>query len=131
MKSVMQVLTEFSDMKFSYNGKSDCCAFAGEIVRAIHGYNPMDNFIYTTKAEATNEIRKAGDLLKSAIRLLGRPLPVEGAEDGDVLVALQTTGEWIVGVALGGRMAVKTGQSLMDWPLEFAQHRWRPKCPRA
>jgi Domain of unknown function (DUF6950) len=128
MKNLTQVLLEWSDTKFSYNGRGDCCAFAGEVVRAIHGYDPMDTFTYTTKASAIEAIRARGGLVEAVTATLGPPLPVEGAEDGDVLAAMQEDGEWIVGVALGGRMAVKTKKSLMDWPLEFALHRWRPQC---
>ena len=129
MSNISQVLLHFSNTKFSYNGMADCCVFAGEIVKAIHGYNPMASFNYTNKAEAIRAIRKSGDLVQAVTEILGEPLTVEGAEDGDILVAMQTDGEWIVGVALDGRMAVKTKASLMDWPLEFAEYRWRSKCP--
>lgn len=125
MNNVRQVLREYSDRRFSWGGQADCCVFACAVVEAIHGHNPMEGkFDYTNKAEALNAISEHGNLVDICIAHLGQPLPVEGAKDGDILAALQEDGTWIVGVAIGERMAVKTKISLMDWPLHYAQHRW-------
>ena len=128
MTSLTEVLRQYSEIKFSYGGISDCCAFAGAVVEAVHGFNPMDDFEYTNRKEAEDIIKKHGSLLAAVAAKLGKPLPVEGAEEGDVLIALQQDGSWIVGAVVGDRMAVKTSQGLTDWPLHFAAYRWRPSC---
>jgi hypothetical protein len=128
LSTVAEVLREF-ERPFAYDGKSDCCAFAGALVEAIRGVNPMDRFDYDNKFGCYKNVPRNGTLLDAVTEALGTPMiEVEGVEDGDVLAVQQKDGTWVIGTALWNRMAVKTPQSIMDWPIEYASHRWSTKC---
>jgi len=126
MSTIIEVLRDFSARPFSYENNSDCCAFVGAVVEVFHGHNPMSKFEYKDEKGAAEIMKKHGTLLGAVVAALGRPSPIADAQDGDVLIALQTNDEWILGVVVGERMAVKTKTGLMDWPIEFATYRWRP-----
>ncbi len=123
-----RVLQEYAKKPFDWNGMGDCCAFANELVKVFHDLDIMEPFIYKNKAEALQAIREHGDLVGAITSVMGDPRPVkpEDLRTGDVLIAKQVDGTWIPGIYLMGRMVVRTKEGIMDWPIEFAQHYWRP-----
>jgi len=116
----MQVVQKWASTPFTYG--ADCCQFAGEMVEAIHGWNPMLAFDYASEASAAKIIESHGSLERAIEATLG-PGHEEPAE-GDVVVVDQTDGSQIAGVVFKGRIAVRTFQGITDWPVEYARRAW-------
>ena len=91
------------DKPFSW-GEHDCCTFASACVEAMTGENPMKIFKgrYRSEADAGSILRQkgAGNLLDTLTEILGKPVPVEKAERGDVVYSVFETGP-SVGVCFG------------------------------
>lgn len=86
----------------------------------------MDVFDYTSEIGAAKAIGKYGNLVDATTAILGPPVDADiPIEEYDVAACLMEDGEWIIGIVIGGRVAVKTKVSIMDWPLEYIRHRWR------
>ena len=111
-----EVVDDFSSKNFDYGG-TDCCQFAGEMVRALTGSNPMDRFAYETEADAQKLIKSFGSLNLAVQHVLGKPVCAP-YKTGDVCVYQMTNGEQIAGVIFKGRAVVKTKTGLTDWPLD-------------
>lgn len=115
---------DWSDRPFSYG--FDCCQFAGSVLELVKGWNPMEVFNYTTELGAAKAIGKYGNLVDATTAILGPPLPhCYKIEEYDVVACLMEDGQWIIGIIIGGKIAVKTPISIMDWPVEYIKHRWR------
>lgn len=127
-EAIWEVLNKYQSMPFGWDGTSDCCALAGDLVKAIHGHDYMSEFQYANKAEALRAIREHGTLVDAITSVMGNPRPACLVElkTGDVLIAEQEDGTWIPGIYLMGRMVVRSKSGIMDWPVEFAVHMWRP-----
>lgn len=123
--SVQNILVDYSTKPFSYNGTADCCAFVCDIVKALTGRNLMESFRYNNEAEAEAAIKQYGTLKDLVTAIVGPSVPLKGYATGDIVVVQLSTGEWIVGVVLFDRIAVRTKKSLTDWPIEYATCRWR------
>lgn len=123
--NVSAVLSDWSSRPFNYEA-DNCCEFVGEVLQALFGKNPMAGFHYKTKKEALRAIAQHGNLVDAINATLGDCMPFsEPFVQGDVVACLQPDKSWICGVVLLQRIAVKTDQSIMDWPLSRAVHRWR------
>lgn len=127
-KAAWEVMQHYANLPFAWDGVADCCAFAGELVKVFHGEDYMARFQYKNKAEALRAIKEHGNLVDAITSVMGEPRPVipEELEVGDVLIAEQTDGTWIPGIFIMGRMVVRTAEGIMDWPVQYAQHAWRP-----
>lgn len=127
-QQALDVLREYSGKEFGWDGRTDCCAFAGDLLKALHGRDFMEDFCYSNKAEAFEVMREHGGLVEAVSSVLGKPkkLNTEELQNGDVLAGLNSDDEWTVGVYFHGRMMVKTKTSIMDWPPTHAQYMWRP-----
>lgn len=123
-QSLPALLQEWSNRPFSYG--YDCCQFAGAVLQNVNGSNPMEVFNYVDEIGALAAIGKYGNLVDATTAILGEPLDNESTiEEYDVVACLMEDGEWIIGIVIGERVAVKTKVSIMDWPLEYIRHRWR------
>lgn len=120
--NAFDVIQKWSDQPFAYG--SDCCQFAGEMVEAIHGWNPMRSFSYSDEAEAQAIIDRHGNLEAAMTATIGEPIPVTDAVDGDAVVVDQTDGTQIAGVVYRGLIAVRTRKGVTDWPLGVARRAW-------
>jgi len=123
-----QALQEFDEKPFDWNGSADCCALANKILGIFHGKDFLSEFIYSNKAEALREIKKYGDLLGAVTHALGPPQDADPSEmqNADILLAMQESGEWIVGFYFLGCMCVPGRDGVINWPPEAAVHMWRP-----
>ncbi len=123
-QSLPSLLLEWSNKPFSYG--HDCCQFACEIVEYGKGINPMDGFDYSNEIGAAKAIAKHGNMIDAAIATLGPPLADDtDIEQYDIVACLMEDHQWIIGVVIGNRVAVKTKVGIMDWPLEYIRYRWR------
>lgn len=119
----LDVILEWADKPFAYG--ADCCQFAGKMVEAKTGRNPMDVFSYGDEAMANEIIESHGGLRAAVIHTLGDPVSPDLAEDGDVLLLNCDKGP-VVGSAYLGRAVVRTERGgLTDWPLAWATDCWK------
>lgn len=123
-QTLPDLLFEWSSRPFSYG--FDCCQFAGAVLKHVNGSNPMDVFDYTNELGAAKAIAKYGNLVDATTAILGDPIDNDSPiEEYDVAACLMESGEWIIGIVIDDRVAVKTKVSIMDWPLEYIEVRWR------
>lgn len=120
---IQDVLNRWAEKPLRF-GVSDCCQFAGAVVEALRGHNPMSRFSYMGYREAQQLIRSFGSLEAAVSDTLGEPVPVHHAVDGMVLLADMPNGESIVGVAYLGRFIVRTDVGITDWDIEAARLAW-------
>ena len=114
------VVKKWADKPFAYG--ADCCQFAGEMVEALHGFNPMNAFSYADEREANRIIGEYGNLEAAITATLGNP-HFEPAE-GDVVVVDQTDGSQIAGVVFEGRILVRARKGFIRWPRAYARRAW-------
>ena len=119
-EKVRSVIDEWSARPFSYG--NDCCQFAGAMVEAITGKNPMAGFSYSNEREAYLIINKFGGLYPAMVATLGEPGGTP--KDGDVTIHDMKNGLQIAGSVYQGRSVVKTEHGLVDWPLSWAKAIW-------
>jgi hypothetical protein len=91
---------------FEY-GSHDCCRFAGKVVHAITGEDPMTAFDYRSRLGAERLVRSAGTLDALINRTLGEPVHSSRAGRGDVVVADLEEGS-TVGICLGEQCVFAT-----------------------
>ena len=119
--TIREVIDEWAERPFSYG--QDCCQFAGAVIEAITGRNPMDRFTYRNEAEALAIIAEHGSLFDAMQATLGEPY--DGPfKDGDVTVHNMLNGQQIAGAVYCGESIVKTKTSVMNWPIEWAKAVW-------
>ena len=122
--SLSEVIREWSDKPFEY-GTADCCQFVGAVVEEVTGNNPMDGFSYTDQRGAESAID--GDLQARITEVLGDPIPVSQAKNGDVLM-IDMDGKPLVAIMLGGQAVYKTSHGITDWPASVAVCAWSAEC---
>lgn len=116
-----EVVKQWADRPFAYG--ADCCQFAGEMVEAMHGWNPMNAFSYADEGSANRIIAEYGSLEAAITATLGEAHrePVEG----DVVVVDLKDGSQIAGVVFRGRVVVRAKpRGLIRWPRAYARRAW-------
>lgn len=128
IQDVVSVFRKYDGLPFAWDGTADCCTFAAELLQATHGVDYLAEFHYSNKAEAFKAILEHGDLYDAICSVFGPSSEVDPADVqlGDLLLTKQKDGTWIPGVVFSDRQAVRTETGIMDWPVEYAQHMWRP-----
>jgi len=124
--SVGRVVHEWSDKPFSY-GLFDCCQFAAAVVEEQTGKNPMNAFSYDSKFGAYRIIRSYGSLKAAMLKVLGKPIAVDDAKHGDVLL-IEADGQQLAGVVYLGRAVVRSRNGLIDMEQSSASAAWSVSC---
>lgn len=124
LEQVYNVVRDWSERPFSYG--NDCCQFVASILEKVYGSNPMDRFQYVNEKQAYRIINSLGGLVAATTDTLGPPIPnSEPFKDLDIVACKLPDETWIMGVVLGGRIAVKTETGIADWPTSRVIYRWR------
>ena len=116
------VIHEWADRPFEY-GRFDCCQFAGEVIAAQTGENPMHRLHYTSEREAYRIINQYGSLEKAMRHFLGEPIAVADAKHGDVLLIDTDQGE-ASGVVYLGQAVIRHPNGLRSYDLSCARLAW-------
>ena len=117
------VIQEWSEKPFAY-GTADCCQFAGALVEAFHGYNPMARFAYSDEADAQGILDAYGSLGAAMRSVLGEPIPVDSAMDGDALLLVDKAGREFAGVVVDGKAAIRLKEQPRLVDLGMARLAW-------
>lgn len=122
--SVEAVIQAWSSRPFSY-GPLDCCQFAGAVVEAKTGTNPMAAFMYGDEQQAHKIIDAYGGLENAITATLGEPIAVCDAIDGDVLLVETDSGP-AAAICYQERAIIRPLRGgITDWPLKWASKAWR------
>lgn len=116
----VDIVAKWMATPFAYG--ADCCQFAGEMVEAIHGWNPMTRFAYEGQKQANQIIAEYGNLEGAINAVLG-----EGHRqpaESEVVVVDQTDGSQIAGFVFRGRILARTRDGVIRWPLAYARRAW-------
>jgi hypothetical protein len=70
---VLQALNKWQRRDFDY-GDSDCCQFAGFVVKELTGKDYLADFDYTSEDEANQIIKSNGDLEATVSSVLGKSI---------------------------------------------------------
>lgn len=125
MTNLATVLEDWQSRPFSYG--EDCCQFAAAVVEAVHGYNPMARFEYYDQETAEAIVEQYGSLEAAMRAVLGDPIPVDTAREGDVLLIRMLNGESLAGVVICGRAVVRDHKyGVRGLNLQAASLAWRP-----
>lgn len=107
-------------------GTNDCCTFAGDVVFAITGADPLQPELrgHRTEREALRSLADMGDIVALTTEALGEPVPPSYATTGDV-VLVQVKGRDALAVC-NGRGALMPGpEGLVVVPITDALLAWK------
>lgn len=118
-EKVFAVIQKYDCLPFRFG--DDCCQFAGDVIEAITGSNPMDRFSYSSEAEANDIISSFGGLKSAITNTLGEP---DGLLQSGDIALVKFLGIVGAGVVYKDRLVVRTQRGVMDYPLDRAVCSW-------
>lgn len=119
MAAIERIFNKYSCRPFKYG--DDCCQFAGEVVAALTGKNPMDRFSYSDESGAYDIIGRYGDLCGAMTHVLGEPY--DGHKDGDVCL-INADGRQAAAVIHRGGVVARVEGGLRRLPIDRALKVW-------
>jgi hypothetical protein len=123
--SVINALNKWEKRAFDY-GDSDCCQFAGFIVRELTGKDYLAPFSYGSEEDAYSIIEKHGDLVSTASTVLGDPeTDITNLDDGSPVVVSLSEGIQIMGIKLGDLAVCISKNGMVQIPHQFILSGWK------
>jgi hypothetical protein len=120
--ALAEIVHDWAGKPFRYG--QDCCQFAGAVVEAVTGANPMNTLHYEGEQGAHDLIARFGSLRAAVTAVLGEPVPLTDTKTGDVVLIEMKGGDELVGVVINGRAVVRDKSGVRDLNLGVASLAW-------